>query len=60
VIEGRIRRREVGSATEWYLKQARESRERWAACPVEDALIDTAHRNVRSIAEEIVQTIGWS
>jgi hypothetical protein len=31
VIEARIRRREVGSATEWYLTQARESQERWGS-----------------------------
>lgn len=60
VIEARIRRREVGSATEWYLTQARELQERREPRPVEDVVIDTADRDVRSIAEEIVRKIGWS
>jgi hypothetical protein len=60
VIEARIRGREVGSGTEWYLTQARELQERWAARPVDDVLIDTADGDARSIAEEIVRKIGWS
>jgi nucleoside-triphosphatase THEP1 len=60
VIEARIRRREVGSATEWYLTRARELHERWTSRVFEDVVIQTADRDVRSIAEEIVRTIGWA
>jgi hypothetical protein len=54
VIEARIRRREAGSAVDWYVGRARELDAQWASQPVEDILIDTADRDVPSIAEEIV------
>jgi hypothetical protein len=60
VIEARIRRREVGSGTEWYLTQAREFHERWTSRAVDDVVVQTADRDVRSIAEEVVRTSGWA
>jgi hypothetical protein len=59
-IEERIRRREVGSAVDWYLARARELDARWAENPVEDVLVETGERDVRSIAEEILGAVGWS
>ena len=59
VIDARIRRREAGSAVEWYLARARELDAHWKAQPVEDLLIDTAHRDVREIAHEVVRAVGW-
>jgi hypothetical protein len=59
VIEERIHRREAGSAVEWHLARARELDAHWAAHPVEDFLIQTANRDLRSIAIEILEAIGW-
>jgi adenylylsulfate kinase-like enzyme len=59
VIDARIRRREAGSAVEWYLARARELDAHWKARPVEDLLVQTEGRSVRDIAEEIVRALGW-
>jgi hypothetical protein len=60
VIDARIRHREAGSAVEWYLTRARELDAHWQAHPVEDLLIETADRDVREIAREIVGSLGWA
>jgi hypothetical protein len=60
VIEARIRHREAGSAVDWYLARARELDAHWTAHPVEDLLIETAGRDVRQVADEIVRAMGWA
>ena len=60
VIDARIRHREAGSAVEWYLARARELDAHWKAHPVEDLLIETANRDVREIAQEIIGAMGWT
>jgi adenylylsulfate kinase-like enzyme len=59
VLEERLRRREVGSAIDWYLARARECEERWSRDPVGNVLIQTAGRDVRTIAQEILDTLRW-
>jgi len=54
VIDARIRHREAGSAVDWYVARARELDDHWKAHPVEDLLIETADRDVRDIAHEII------
>lgn len=60
VIDARIRHREAGSAVEWYLARARELDAHWEAHPVEDLLIETANRDVREIAREVIGAMGWT
>ena len=60
VIDARIRQREPGSALDWYLARARELDSHWKTHPVEDLLVETANRDVRDIAHEIIDAIGWS
>jgi adenylylsulfate kinase-like enzyme len=60
VIDARIRHREAGSAVDWYVARARELDAHWREYPVEDLLVETANRNVREIAQEIVGAMGWA
>jgi hypothetical protein len=59
IIEERIRSREIGSGLDWHLARAAELDAHWRANPVEDHLVDTAGRNVRSIAQEVLSDAGW-
>lgn len=59
IIEGRIRAREVGSGLDWYLTRAAELDAHWRANPVEDLLVETADRTVRSVALEVLSRVGW-
>jgi hypothetical protein len=59
VIDARIRHREPGSAVDWYLARAHELAAHWNAHPVEDLLVETAGRDVREIADQVVAAIGW-
>jgi hypothetical protein len=60
VIDARIRHGEAGSAIEWYVRRARQLDAHWKAHPVEDLLVETADRDVREIAHEIVVAVGWT
>jgi hypothetical protein len=59
VIEDRIRRREIGAGRDWHLARAAELDAHWRAHPVEDLLVETGSRDIRAIAEEILQKVGW-
>jgi hypothetical protein len=59
VIEERIRSREIGAALDWHLARAAELEAHWAANPVEDHLVDTNARSVRSIAQEVLSQADW-
>ena len=60
VIDARIRHREAGSAVEWYVARARELDAHWRVHPVEDLLVETADRNVRDIAHDVIVAMGWA
>jgi DNA polymerase III delta prime subunit len=59
VIEERLRRRELGAGLAWHLDRAAELDAHWRAHPVEDLLVETADRSVRSIALEIASAVAW-
>jgi len=59
VIQERIRGREIGAGLDWYLARAAELDTHWRANPVEDLLVETDQRSVRSLAEEILSSAGW-
>ena len=59
VLEGRIRRREIGAGLEWHLARAVELQAHWIEHPVEDFLVETDERTVRDIALEVLERIRW-
>lgn len=58
-IADRIRRREIGAGGDWHLARAQELEEHWRDHPVEDFLVDTDGRDVRSVAVEVLTRSGW-
>ena len=58
-IEARIRHREIGAGLDWHLARAQELDAHWRDHPVEDFLVDTDGRGVRSVAVEVLTLSGW-
>ena len=58
-IEERIRQREIGAGLDWLLARAQELDAHWRDHPVEDFLVDTDGRDVRSLAVEVLTRSGW-
>jgi len=59
VIEGRIRRREIGAGLEWHLARAVELDAHWRDHPVEDFTVENADHSVREVAVEVLTRSGW-
>jgi hypothetical protein len=58
-IAERLRRREVGSGTAWYLGRVEALSRQWALDPFEDQLVETRDRSVEDIGREVLHRSGW-
>jgi len=59
IIERRLRSRQIGSGLDWHLARAAALDAHWRAHPVEDLLVETSDRSVRSIGHEILSAVDW-